>query len=142
MTTGTTTHLGDSMPTSVSCCSADISRRPSYKRWDGYGFGRSSTSKAGALPQTYSSYYPAVLGAEYIRQELPNISVRDWNFELDGPKIQVERSGLPHERLVTFMSNRSPGRTSITSSAVSLASSLTTGRTCRRLYVTLTAPRP
>lgn len=50
---------------------------------------------------------------EYIRQELPNISVRDWDFELDGPKILVARSGLPHERLVTFMSNRSPGRTSM-----------------------------
>lgn len=50
---------------------------------------------------------------EYIRQELPNISVRDWDFELDGPKIRVERSGLPHDRLMTFMSNRSPGRTSM-----------------------------
>lgn len=50
---------------------------------------------------------------EYIRQELPNISVQDWDFELDGPKIRVERSGLPHERLVTFMSHRSPGRTSM-----------------------------
>ncbi|WP_409192430.1 hypothetical protein [Bradyrhizobium sp. RDM4] len=49
----------------------------------------------------------------YIRQELPNIAVRDWECELDGPKIRVERSGLPHERLVTFMSNRSPGRTSM-----------------------------
>ncbi|MGY4367892.1 hypothetical protein ACVW1A_003957 [Bradyrhizobium sp. LB1.3] len=49
---------------------------------------------------------------EYIRQELPNISVRDWDFELDGPKIFVAR-GLPYERLVTFMSNRSPGRTSM-----------------------------
>jgi hypothetical protein len=27
------------------------------------------------------------------------------------PKVRVKRSGLPHERLVTFMANRSPGRT-------------------------------
>jgi hypothetical protein len=48
---------------------------------------------------------------QYIRQELPNISVQDWAFELDGAKVRVKRSGLPHERLVTFMANRSPGRT-------------------------------
>jgi hypothetical protein len=50
---------------------------------------------------------------QYIRQELPNISVQDWPLDLDGPKVRLERSGLPHERLVTFMSNRSPGRTSM-----------------------------
>ncbi|MEY9357834.1 hypothetical protein ABH994_000555 [Bradyrhizobium yuanmingense] len=49
----------------------------------------------------------------YIRQELPNISVEDWPLHLDGPKARVKRSGLPHEGLVTFMSNRSPGRTSM-----------------------------
>jgi hypothetical protein len=48
---------------------------------------------------------------KYIRQELPNVSVQDWPFDLDGPKVRVRRSGLPHERLVTFMANRSPGRT-------------------------------
>ncbi len=48
---------------------------------------------------------------QYIRQELPGISVQDWPFQLDGPKVRVKRSGLPHERLVTFMANRSPGRT-------------------------------
>jgi hypothetical protein len=47
----------------------------------------------------------------YIRQELPNITVQDWPFDPDGPKVRVKRSGLPHERLVTFMANRSPGRT-------------------------------
>lgn len=47
----------------------------------------------------------------YIRQELPNISVQDWALDLDGPKVRAKRSGLPHERLVTFMANRSPGRT-------------------------------
>lgn len=39
--------------------------------------------------------------------------MRDWDLELDGPKIRVDRSVLPAERLVTFMSNRSPGRTSM-----------------------------
>ena len=47
----------------------------------------------------------------YIRQELPNITVQDWPFEPDGPKVRVKRGGLPHERLVTFMANRSLGRT-------------------------------
>ncbi|MEH2479551.1 hypothetical protein V1282_002908 [Nitrobacteraceae bacterium AZCC 2146] len=47
----------------------------------------------------------------YIRQELPHISVKDWAFDLDGPKARVKRSGLPHGQLVTFMANRNPGRT-------------------------------
>lgn len=46
---------------------------------------------------------------KYIRQELPNISVRDWPLDLGGPKVRVERSGLLQEGLVIFMSNRSPG---------------------------------
>jgi hypothetical protein len=50
---------------------------------------------------------------EYIRQELPNISVQGWDFEPDGPKIQVKRSSLPLERLITFMANRKSGRTSM-----------------------------
>jgi hypothetical protein len=50
---------------------------------------------------------------EYIRQELPNVSVQCWAFEPDGPKVRVKRSGLPQERLITFMSNRNPGRTSM-----------------------------
>jgi hypothetical protein len=50
---------------------------------------------------------------QYIRQELPNISVQDWAFEPDGPKVRLKRGGLPHERLVTFMANRSPGRISM-----------------------------
>lgn len=48
---------------------------------------------------------------QYIRQELPNISVQNWALELDGPKVRLNRSSLPHDRLVTFMANRSPGRT-------------------------------
>jgi hypothetical protein len=50
---------------------------------------------------------------EYIRQELPNVSVQSWAFEPDGPKVHLKLSGLPQERLVTFMSNRNPGRTSM-----------------------------
>ncbi|MGB5903718.1 MAG: hypothetical protein WBH00_12785 [Xanthobacteraceae bacterium] len=48
---------------------------------------------------------------QYIRQELPNISVQEWALDMDGPKVRVKRSGLPHDGLVTFMANRSPGRT-------------------------------
>ena len=39
------------------------------------------------------------------------MSVLGWEFELDGPKVRVRRSGLPQERLVTFMIHRKPGRT-------------------------------
>jgi hypothetical protein len=35
----------------------------------------------------------------------------EWLFELDGPKVRVQRKDLPHERLVTFMKHRDPGRT-------------------------------
>jgi hypothetical protein len=49
-----------------------------------------------------------------IRRDLPGIEVVDWPFELDGPKVRVRSSGsLPHERLLTFMKNRQPGRTSM-----------------------------
>ncbi|MGY2983393.1 hypothetical protein [Bradyrhizobium sp. USDA 4508] len=48
---------------------------------------------------------------QYIRTDLPNINVVDWPFQLDGPKVRRERKGLPHERLVTFMQHRAPGRT-------------------------------
>jgi hypothetical protein len=51
---------------------------------------------------------------QYIREELPKVSVQSWDFELDGPKVRVKRSGLPQERLVTFMAHRNPGRTSMT----------------------------
>jgi hypothetical protein len=47
----------------------------------------------------------------YIRQDLPNVEVREWLFELDGPKVRLQRKGLPQERLVTFMKHRDPGRT-------------------------------
>jgi hypothetical protein len=48
---------------------------------------------------------------QYIRQELSNITVKDWEFDPDGPKVRVKRGGLPDARLVTFMENRSLGRT-------------------------------
>ncbi|WP_247343774.1 hypothetical protein [Bradyrhizobium sp. 61] len=50
---------------------------------------------------------------QYIRQELPNVSVQSWDFEPDGPKVRVKLSELPQERLITFMGNRNPGRTSM-----------------------------
>jgi len=50
---------------------------------------------------------------QYIRKDLPGINVVDWPFELDGPKARVQRKGLPHEGLVTFMSHRDPGRISM-----------------------------
>ena len=49
----------------------------------------------------------------HIRQELPKVAVQSWDFEPDGPKVRVNRPGLPQERLITFMSNRNPGRTSM-----------------------------
>jgi hypothetical protein len=48
---------------------------------------------------------------QYIRQELPNVTVQNWSFDPDGPKVRVKRGALPQERLVTFMANRDPGRT-------------------------------
>jgi hypothetical protein len=48
---------------------------------------------------------------QHIRQDLPNITVADWPFEPDGPKVRGKRIGLPHERLLTFMAHRNPGRT-------------------------------
>jgi hypothetical protein len=52
-----------------------------------------------------------ILGA--IRREMPGLRVVDWPFDLDGPKVRKPSTGTPHERLVTFMRNRAPGRTSL-----------------------------
>jgi hypothetical protein len=49
-----------------------------------------------------------------IRREMPGIQVTDWPFEVDGPKVHRSGAGTPHERLLTFMGNRAPGRTSMT----------------------------
>jgi hypothetical protein len=49
-----------------------------------------------------------------IRREMPGLQVVDWPFEPDGPKVRRGSAGTPHERLLTFMGNRAPGRTSMT----------------------------
>ena len=49
-----------------------------------------------------------------IRREMPGLRVVDWPFEPDGPKVRRQGSATPHERLLTFMTNREPGRTSMT----------------------------
>lgn len=48
-----------------------------------------------------------------IRREMPGINVVDWPFELDGPKARKRGAGTPHGRLLTYMDNRAPGRTSM-----------------------------
>jgi hypothetical protein len=52
-----------------------------------------------------------ILGA--IRREMPGLEVVDWPFEPDGPKVSTRKQGTPHGRLVTYMENRAPGRTSM-----------------------------
>jgi len=52
-----------------------------------------------------------ILGA--IRREMPRLQVVDWPFDPDGPKVHRQKAGTPHERLLTFMENRAPGRTSM-----------------------------
>jgi len=48
-----------------------------------------------------------------IRREMPGIQVTDWPFDPDGPKVRKRDAGTPHGRLLTFMENRAPGRTSM-----------------------------
>ncbi len=48
-----------------------------------------------------------------IRREMPGLHVVDWPFEPDGPKVRRRDTGTPHGRLLTFMENRAPGRTSL-----------------------------
>ncbi|WP_420966831.1 hypothetical protein [Bradyrhizobium sp. B120] len=49
-----------------------------------------------------------------IRREMPGINVADWPFDPDaGPKARKRGAGTPHGRLLTFMENRAPGRTSL-----------------------------
>jgi hypothetical protein len=52
-----------------------------------------------------------ILGA--IRREMPGLQVVDWPFDPDGPKVRTQRGGTPHGRLLTYMENRAPGRTSV-----------------------------
>jgi hypothetical protein len=50
-----------------------------------------------------------------IRREMPGIEVVDWDFEPDdGPKVRLKSASSPHGRLLTYMANRAPGRTSMT----------------------------
>jgi hypothetical protein len=49
-----------------------------------------------------------------IRREMPGLQVVDWPFDPDGPKVHRRSAGTPHERLLTLMANREPGRTSMT----------------------------
>ena len=63
---------------------------------------------------TYSSFCRVASAARrYFSTYAKNYrtSPCDWPFEPDGPKVRVKRKGLPHERLVTFMAHRNPGRT-------------------------------
>ena len=48
-----------------------------------------------------------------IRREMPGLQVVDWPFELDGPKVRKSKAGTPQGRLLTYMENRAPGRTSL-----------------------------
>jgi hypothetical protein len=52
-----------------------------------------------------------------IRREMPGLQVVDWPFEPDGPKLRRRSAGTPHDRLLTFMTNRAPGRASMTAVA-------------------------
>lgn len=46
-----------------------------------------------------------------ITNDMPNLNVVDWPFELDGPKVRGLRAGSADEALVTFMRNKLPGET-------------------------------
>jgi hypothetical protein len=48
-----------------------------------------------------------------IRREMPGLQVTDWPFEPDGPKVHRRKESTPHGRLLTYMDNRAPGRTSL-----------------------------
>jgi hypothetical protein len=51
---------------------------------------------------------------DHIRKELPGIQVAAWPFDLDGPKVRLEHTATPHQRLLDFMAARDPGSTSLT----------------------------
>jgi hypothetical protein len=52
-----------------------------------------------------------ILGA--IRREMPGLQVVDWPFDPDGPRVRRRKEATPHGRLLIFMENRAPGRTSM-----------------------------
>ena len=45
--------------------------------------------------------------------DMPNISVVSWDFEMDGPKVRKARTNTSHAALLTLMTNRLPGETSM-----------------------------
>jgi uncharacterized protein with HEPN domain len=47
-----------------------------------------------------------------IHQEMPGVCVKPWNYKLDGPKADVRKASY-HRPLVSFMTQRLPGETSI-----------------------------
>lgn len=49
---------------------------------------------------------------EHLKEEMPNVSVVPWDFEMDGPSERIRR-GSSHEALVALMANRQPGETSM-----------------------------
>jgi hypothetical protein len=48
-----------------------------------------------------------------VRREMPGLQVVDWPFDPDGPEVPTRKQGTPHGRLLTYMENRAPGRTSL-----------------------------
>lgn len=46
----------------------------------------------------------------HLQEEMPDVSVVSWDFEMDGPQERVRR-GSSHEALVALMANRLPGET-------------------------------
>jgi hypothetical protein len=45
--------------------------------------------------------------------DMPELNVVPWLFELDGPQVRKARKGTSHEALITYMSTRLPGETSM-----------------------------
>jgi hypothetical protein len=46
----------------------------------------------------------------HLQEEMPDVRVASWDFEMDGPQERVRR-GSSHEALVAMMANRLPGET-------------------------------
>lgn len=64
---------------------------------------------------------------ELIREEMPNIAVADWDFDLDGPKVLV-RKGSAHAAVLSYMEQQRPGETSINALSKALSLSQSTKR--------------
>ena len=45
---------------------------------------------------------------DLVKQEMPGIKVKDWDFSFDGPAAKIRR-GSHHAALLTYMKNREPG---------------------------------